>query len=452
MNQEKPQGIEHGQPARLFPKLANQETGLTSVFLALLSHVPALAKDLLKTVGVNVGKRAQIECWTEVVPCNDGKGKQSSSGTRRPDGLIVVRSGKTTWTALVEAKIKNNELETGQIEHYLEIARDRKFDAVITISNQFVAQPSQSPIEVSDLPKSLLNKVDLFHWSWTYIRTECEMVGRDHVEDPVQKFILCEFLRYLEDSKNSGVLRFTQMNVNWRDLVTNLMNRVELDKKNEDIKDCIGCWFQEERDLSLKLTRHIGVKVQTVIRKQFADDFSKRTDAAIVQLLTDKTLSASFRIPDCASDLEVCVDLMASNLTCSMKLAAPKHRQTTSPRVKWLLNQLKDVDDSRLVIRAHWPGTIKPTEANIAELRENPSAIQTEKNHKMAPHRFEVRLINDLKKDQFKSRYRIIEHLEKDAMHFYEIVGQKLKAWQPPAPKPVKSLESGEHESEGSTD
>jgi hypothetical protein len=53
-----------------------------------------------------------------------------------PDGLIRVSRGQRQWTALVEVKTGANELRADQLEHYLDIAREQGFDALITISNE----------------------------------------------------------------------------------------------------------------------------------------------------------------------------------------------------------------------------------------------------------------------------------------------------------------------------
>ncbi|MFI5937115.1 hypothetical protein [Actinoplanes sp. NPDC051494] len=42
-----------------------------------------------------------------------------------PDGLIRVVRGQRQWTALVEVKTAGNELETEQLERYLDVAKER---------------------------------------------------------------------------------------------------------------------------------------------------------------------------------------------------------------------------------------------------------------------------------------------------------------------------------------
>lgn len=65
----------------------------------------------------------------------------------RPDGLIQASRGGRTLTALVEVKTGSNELDTGQVENYLDVAREQGFDVVLTIFNQ-TALPAQHPVTV----------------------------------------------------------------------------------------------------------------------------------------------------------------------------------------------------------------------------------------------------------------------------------------------------------------
>ena len=63
----------------------------------------------------------------------------------RPDGLVRVTRGRRTWVALIEVKTGTSELELDQVESYLDAARERGFDAVVTISNQIVPGTGEHP-------------------------------------------------------------------------------------------------------------------------------------------------------------------------------------------------------------------------------------------------------------------------------------------------------------------
>lgn len=422
-----PDFLKQGEPARLFPVLAdtNKEQRIASILLAALPQIPALATELFRTAGIRIGKRSKIETFTEVVL------KETKPSSCRPDGLIVVSTPKSTWTSLVEAKIGKAELNQEQIERYLNLAKANGIDAVITLSNQFVARADHPPVPVS---KTLLRKTELFHWSWTWIATQCEILDyQQAVDDEEQLFLLEELTRFLNHS-GTGVERFTQMGKDWKDLVMAVANQEKLKKTGEDVEDAVGCWYAEERDLSLQLSRHVGHPVKAKIERKLVDDPNQRLKQGISELVDTHRLQSTFLVPDSAADLDVCADLARKTITVSMKLKAPQDRKSTKARVNWLLRMLKK-DDPRLLIRAYWPGRAPFTQKDIAAVREDPTALQTD-NDKSTPHSFEVLLVEGLGK-RFNGRRTFIEDLERLVPEFYDLVGQHLHAWQPKPPKPV---------------
>lgn len=140
----------------------------------MLTQVQPFAKSIIDSIDIRVGSRTRIRAFTEVVL------RQGGDGGDRPDGLIVISTGSRQWSALVETKIGRSQLDEEQVERYLKLARANEINAVITISNQFVARAHISPVNVS---KSLLRKVDLFHWSWPWITTQCEIL---HLQKTVE--------------------------------------------------------------------------------------------------------------------------------------------------------------------------------------------------------------------------------------------------------------------------
>lgn len=431
---DRPDFLKRGDPSRLFPLVADtsREQRIASILLSVMTQVPALASELLGTAGLRVGLRTKIEAFTEVVLHQDG------AENSRPDGLIVVTSGKNQWSALVEAKIGKADLDPQQVQCYVEMARDNGIDTVITISNQFVARADQSPVQVS---KVLLRKVRLVHWSWMSIVTACQILEHQQsVEDPEQAFLLRELLRYLEDPR-AGVERFTQMGANWKELTQRVNNGAALKKTDGDIESVIACWFEEERDLCLQLSRHVGQPVETIIERRLKLEPSVRMRAAISALIECPTLTSTYRVPDCASDIEVAANLQLKTISASMKIKAPLDKKSTKARINWLLKMLKE-DDPRLYVTAHWPGRAAPTQKPLSAIREDPEIIQTN-NPSVAPHSLEITLIDNNAK-RFVGRRTFIEDLETIVPDFYDLVGQNLRAWQPAPPRPVRAkMEEG---------
>tara|TARA_R110002049_G_scaffold242994_1_gene416781 strand:- start:40 stop:588 length:549 start_codon:yes stop_codon:yes gene_type:complete len=166
-----PEFVVRGDEARLIPVVAdtNREQRAVSVLLAALCSVFEFRQAMLASLGIRVGSRASLEAWTEVVLAHDDDPGKND----RPDGLIVLGTGRKQWVALVEAKIGNAELGEEQLKHYLQQAKRNKLDAVITVTNQFVALPQHHPVKV---PKTLLKGVALFHWSWMYAVTQATLL------------------------------------------------------------------------------------------------------------------------------------------------------------------------------------------------------------------------------------------------------------------------------------
>jgi hypothetical protein len=129
--------------ARLIPTSGingadEQERRATSALLAVMSAVREFGRTLTQPLGAPA---AAVQTFIEVPFELEGR-------KVIPDGLIRVVRGQRSWTALVEVKTGANALQAEQLENYLDVARDRGFDAVITISNEIPALPGQHPTAV----------------------------------------------------------------------------------------------------------------------------------------------------------------------------------------------------------------------------------------------------------------------------------------------------------------
>lgn len=425
--------LKSGERARLIPAVADtsREQRALSILLAGMTAVRELAETLLGELGQRVGSRTQINAYTEITFRNTPQGIRN-----RPDGLLVVNTGRKTWTALVEAKIGSSEIDGEQLADYLKLAKENGIDAVLTISNQFVARPTHTP---ATLPKKPPKGVDVFHWSWMHVVTIAKLLqSEDEVSSEDQRYVLQETLRFF-DSDKSGVSGFDQMNADWKDLILKIQSGTAPGKNSAEVENTIAAWHQEQRDICLLLSRSLGRQVSLKLKKAHRDDPEKRIQDDCGRLLKEHRLYCTLNIPDAASDLDVIVDLKTRHVTCSMCLDAPEDKKKTSARVNWIVRQLKKTDDPDVLIRAKWPSKAGDTAEKLTILRENPVALQTD-NQKLAPHRFEVMLVRDLA-GKFTGRRTFIEHLEQVVPEFYREVGQHLRAWIPSPPKPKKPAE-----------
>ena len=143
MADELPEWVMRGEAARLFPVLAEtSKEGRAPVHSArLLRQHRRPLKHPARHPRERTGRRTQVQTFTEVELETTPAG-----ATGRPDGLIVVSTGRRDWTALVEAKVGRSKLDEGQIETCLEMARVNELNALVTISNDFAAVPDHHPM------------------------------------------------------------------------------------------------------------------------------------------------------------------------------------------------------------------------------------------------------------------------------------------------------------------
>ncbi|WP_417462046.1 hypothetical protein [Kordiimonas sp.] len=427
-----------GEVARLIPvgSEKNVECRATSILLATMSVVEQFASAMLASVGQKIGARSQLSCYTEVVL------PQASGKLDRPDGLIVLRTGKRVWSALVEAKVGNAQLNEEQVQKYLALAKLNKIDAVITISNQFVALPTHHPIKV---PKVATRSVGLYHWSWMALRTQA-IYQLDVLQDidPEQRYILNEFVRYFMHP-SAGVKSFDAMNAEWKTVCLAVKNGGRLNKNSDDVVKTIGAWYQEQRDISLLLTRKLKAPVSVRLKPAHKNDAELRLKDDCADFVEGQSLSCKFEVPDAANDLQVTADLARRVVCCSMEVAAPTDKKTTKARVNWLTRQLAKTENGALQIVAKWPSRVKDTAKSLEILREDPAALQCE-NPGLVPSRFEVMLVRDLA-GKFSGSKTFLEGLNSAVEDFYHEAGEHLRVWVPPAPKLLKSDE--DHPPEG---
>ena len=430
--------LKNAQPARLIPTVADsrKEERLVSILLATLSSVRPFAEQFLERCGERVGKSSVLSSYTEVeFPSPDGSSKD------RPDGVLCLTARKARWTAILEAKIENAEIDQEQMNRYAELARRYSIDAVITLSNQLVPLPTHVPYSVSTRFSG-----KIFHISWVSILTQAKLLLRNREEiDPGQAFILGEMEQYL-DHASSGVRHFEQMNSEWRPLILDIRDGQQFKRTSPEIENTVASWHQEERDVCLRLSRLTGehVDIRGLSRKHQADPARRLRDAGEA-MVASKELRSAFSIPNAASDIEVIADLKSRTISCSMRLNAPLDKQRATARVNWLRRQLRGIDGDNIRIRAFWPGRALPTQASLTEVQADPARLEHERRG-MAPTGFEILMITDLA-GRFSGRRTFIEDLEKVIPEFYDKVGQHLRRWTPAPPsidkeEPVQSTDA----------
>lgn len=430
-----------GVEARLIPTVADshKEERVSSILLAALMVVPCFCRSMLSTIGLRVGTKAKVRCFTEVTFAETPEGM----GEKRPDGLIVVSTGRRTWTAIIEAKIDKNAIQEDQLKTYLALAKINGIDAVITVSNQMIAHPSHHPVKLGTRDRK---GIELFHWSWMMIKTMA-LLGLDQevFDNGEQRWILREVTRYLEHD-SSGVLGFTQMNPEWTQVVSNFKSNVSMRPGSDEITNTIGAWHQEVRDLCLLMSRKLAHPVDGKLSKSHRRDSMQRLKDDSKSLATTGKLSCTLKIEG-AADMEIVADLRSRTLTCSMSFKAPTDRQRHSARINWLIRQLSKTEDGTLMIQAHWPGRAEMTRATLQTLRDagKPDPL-IGPNTSLTPYAFDILMIRDLA-GRFSRPKVFIEEVEKLVPETYAKIGQYVAPFQAPAPK-VTNLKTATEEAE----
>lgn len=429
----RPEYLISGEPARLIPVGAdsNREQKATGVLLSALGAVFEFRKALLGSIGVRVGRRSELTGFTEVVLGSGKKGGQNKEArSTRPDGLVILDTGRNQWRALVEAKVGNSELDDDQVLAYVQQAKDLGLDAVVTVSNDFVARPEHHPVK---LPKRLSNHVGLFHWSWMKIVTEASLLLDDNrLESPDQRYVLNEVRRFLTHD-SSGISRFDRMNREWKEVVGAFQRGTTLKASSEQVENTVSAWHQEQRDLCLVLTRKLGQEVDAKLPRTHRKNPEQRLKEDGERLVKHGRLECTLDVPNAAADLEIVANLTRRTISCSMRLDAPEDKKRTRSRANWLVRQLKDANTDGIYVRALRRGRAETTEAPLAEVLEDGSILESSDTDAVASA-FEVFYLVDLA-GRFSGNKVFIEELEKAVPHFYEEVGERLRAWVPAPPR-----------------
>ncbi len=267
--------------ARLFPiGNSDSETSTVSIFLASLGAVKEYREELLGRIGIKKinNKNIELHTYTEV---------SGGNSENRPDGLLVITSGKYNpvieWAGFVEAKVKDNTLETRQIERYVDFAREIGINDIITVSNYLTTTPMQSPI------KSKKNKFNLYHWSWSYLKiTASRLVRTNAIEDTDHIFMLRELRRYFDTHKN--INSYNDMGKEWKTTVAKIHTYTDSQSIDKETVSYIAeSYKQEEKNISLQLTDRSNHYIKLVRKNHRVDEIEE-------MLQNKKVITSTFMI------------------------------------------------------------------------------------------------------------------------------------------------------------
>lgn len=411
------------QQARLIPTSGingaeEQERRAASAFLAVLPAVKEFGRTLLSSIGAPAG---HLETFVEV-PLKLG------DKAWRPDGLLRVTRGSKTWTALVEVKTGKDLLTPEQVEAYLDIARQEKFDALVTISNQIPSSPGIHPTTVD---RRKLRSVGLHHWSWAYL-VSTAVTQKEHrgVSDPDQAWILGELIRYLEHPK-SGALSFDDMGSSWVTIREQVANGT-LRAGDKEIPAVTGRFDALLTYAALQLGRRLGSDVNVQLTRKEIAEPGLRHAALKASLVGDGSLSGAIKVPGTIGEIVVTADLRASKVGAHVDIDAPKEGRSTT-RINWLLRQIKEAPGNlRVEAFAHGQRGSGAAEL-LSVVREQPDALIAEPSKELRA--FRVAVMAPMGTKRGRGRGSFIDSVLEAVDSLYEEVVQNIKPWSAAPPK-----------------
>ena len=424
------------QPARLFSVIGvgtgeEQERRATSALIATMQAVRPFARAVCARMGAPVGV---FEGYVEVA-YERGETKVI------PDAVLKVSRGARVWTGLLEVKTGNGKLKKEQLENYLDVARKKQYDVVVSLSNDVPASAGELPVEVD---RRKLAKVALRHLSWAEVAHEARMLlSHGGIDDDLQAWILAEFLRYL-DHPRSGAAEFVDMGRHWvtvRDAVTAGTLRAG-DQKAAAVADT---WVSLSRHLALRLTAELGVTVKHILPRRHGSDPAARNAAVAERLATDGVFEAVLRIPETAGDLVVIADVRTNKIRCRTTVEAP-NEGTSGRRLSWLLRQLKDVPGD-VQVEAVFSERGNEACEHLDTVRADPKVLTNGRSGHIVSFSLEQAFPMGGRRSGTAASFITSVTSSTDA--FYGTVVQQLREWVPAAPKQNEQPRPGTQESDG---
>lgn len=408
------------------------EMVLTSIFLSGLRLIKEFKNDFFSEIKMMKG--GQIYVYTEVTFPQDEKS--------RIDGLIlIVKGGVIKDAAILEMKNKNNAINQEQILRYMQVAKQLSIPKLVTISNEFVSEPTQSPLNVR-VPK----KVDLYHFSWSYIITLAHILlfkNDNNIEDEDQVEVMKEIVGYFENSI-SGVVGFTQMKPGWKDVVEKINAGSSLKLSDQCISETVSSWQQEEKDMALILSRKLGLLVKSGDAR-FRNDLKARIKNDSKKLIDKKRLVSTLKIKGAVSDITVRALFDKRIIEMAIKLNVPKDRGTKA-QIGWLKRQIDNCQKKDTVSNNEILNELK-IDINVKHARndERISFDRLEEMYEELKNKeingFGVVQVKDFGKS-FASRQKFVQTIENMLVVFYKGLVQHLVRWEQSAPKIVEEFKN----------
>ena len=423
-----------GREVRLFPSVRisserEAELRATASLLAILRSVSEFGRKIVHEAG---GPAGSLSCFTEV-------SFQLRRANRppeevRPDGVVRVVRGKTSWTALVETKVSGNDLIQDQVDRYHRLAGQEGFDCVITVSNQAALTNGRPPV---NLDGRRLRAAEVRHFSWDRLLSEAQVLSRKkRVSDPDQKWMLDEWIRYVDDP-NSKIMVPPDFGKHWTEVLK--AARTDSLRSSPELRSVSSHWVAYLSKAALKLRAKLGVDVRPRVSRAGRTDPSVEVDHVLAEASSRGVLAGALVVPDAAGDLSIELFMQSKTVQYGIELNAPTEgRQLT--RLRWLarqLNRFQDIPtDLQVTIIFNKRGVIAC--GSVVDFVEDPASLLTDAQgipfgKDIMPRRFVLELSRGLRTR--RSTTRVLSGVTSGLEDFYRRVIEGLTPYVPPTPR-----------------
>lgn len=331
-------------------------------------------------------------------------------------------------------KNKNNGIDKNQIEDYISISKSLKVNKLVTISNEFVADSTHSPVKVK-VPKN----ISLHHFSWTYLITKGRLLlfkNDLNIQDDDQTEIITEALHYFESSV-SGICGYIQMKPGWKELAESIRNQKTLKITDQYIEEAVLSWYEEEKDIALLLSRKLGVLVKSSPKNK------ESIKKDIKKIIKDNCLTGELIIKNAVSDIKLLAEFERRIVSMSIKLTPPLDKGNKA-RITWVgkeIEKCKRKNESLFLKLANEiiiEADIKYARENLKiKLTELEKLVELTKDKDIIA--FKITLNRGFGAN-FSSVKKFIVLIENMSLEYYEGIVQHVNTWNRPTPKIVQEV------------
>lgn len=426
---------------RLFPTIRvsserEAELRATASLLATIRAVSEFGRTIVKLAG---GPAGRLYCFTEV-PFQLGKDTGQAPEYLRPDGVLTVERGKTRWDALVEVKVGAADLEQDQVDRYHRLAKQERLQALITVSNQPARADGSPPVNLDGR-----RNIPVVHFSWERLLSEAHVLSRKkEVSDPDQKWMLDEWIRYVEDP-DSRIIVAPDLGPKWGEVLSAAKTST-LSSLSPELQDVARSWVGYLGKAALRLRAKLGVNVEVrMSRKERKNSEFQATNAVNAQ---EGILTGILRVPDAAGDITIKVILPSQSVQYILQIAAPTEGWQVT-RVNWLSRQLGEdrLPTGELAVSADWTIRGLTTTVGARDFLEDTNRLCLDKAGASVPRdanprSFQVVWTRALNKGRGRSNAPVLKGISDGLEEFYHGVVQNIVPFVPKAPRlPTKKPE-----------